>query len=184
MQLHPHHRLRYLTEGSIRLILNLLGCQSLAHAGSCGPPFWFISWGSSSSVGLTWLSPSRGLCLQWYCCPKAMHGMEAHAHHFLASRQSRFPLIHSVICGLTAQYRQMARLVPAVCETIGHIAVNNKMWGGGWRKVGTQSQRRYQCSPLCAWAPSNPFLLTHLLVYFKMTSPPPPRIHPKRLMVM
>ena len=51
-------------EGSIRLIPNLLGCQSWAHAESCGPPFWFISWGSSSSVGLTWLSPSRGLCLQ------------------------------------------------------------------------------------------------------------------------
>jgi hypothetical protein len=45
----------------MRLIPNLLGCQSWAHAGSCGPPFWFISCGSSSSVGLTWLSPPRGL---------------------------------------------------------------------------------------------------------------------------
>ena len=30
---------------------------------AAAPPFWFISWGSSSSVGLTWLSPPRGLCL-------------------------------------------------------------------------------------------------------------------------
>ena len=30
------------------------------------PLLWFISWGSSSwtLAGLTWLSPSRGLCLQ------------------------------------------------------------------------------------------------------------------------
>ena len=38
---HSIKELRYLTEGSIRLISNLLGlgCQSWAHAGSCGPPF-------------------------------------------------------------------------------------------------------------------------------------------------
>jgi hypothetical protein len=33
------------------------------------PPFWFISWGSSSSAGLTWEAPAlqdRGLCQQQY----------------------------------------------------------------------------------------------------------------------
>ena len=48
-------------------------------------------------------------------------------------RRSRLPqLTHSVLCGLATQWRQMAQVVPAVCETIGHIAINNEMWRGGW----------------------------------------------------
>jgi hypothetical protein len=47
--------------GSIRVIQNLLGCQGWGEMWRCGPAFWFISSGSSSSADFTWLSPCRSL---------------------------------------------------------------------------------------------------------------------------